>query len=80
MSVLCLSDKKRGYDNILGAIGKTPLIWLVQNARAVYPPESTLDECMPSLTEGHALLIVESGRLVGILTKTDVLDYVAGKI
>jgi cystathionine beta-synthase len=53
---------------------------LVQNARAVYPPESTLDECMPSLTEGFALLIVEGGRPVGILTKIDILDYVVGKI
>jgi cystathionine beta-synthase len=53
---------------------------LVQHARAVYPPESTLDECMPSLTEGYALLVVESGKPVGILTKIDVLDYVAGKI
>ena len=53
---------------------------LVQHARAVYPPESTLDECMPSLTEGYALLLVESGKPVGILTKIDVLDYVAGKI
>lgn len=53
---------------------------LVQNARAVYPPESTLDECMPSLTEGYALLVVEGGKPVGILTKIDVLDYVAGRI
>jgi cystathionine beta-synthase len=53
---------------------------LVQNARAVFPPESTLDECMPSLTEGFALLVVEGGQPVGILTKIDVLDYVAGKI
>ena len=53
---------------------------LVQHARAVYPPESTLDECMPSLTEGYALLVVESGKPIGILTKIDVLDYVAGKI
>ena len=53
---------------------------LVQNARAVYPPESTLDECMPALTEGYALLVVEGGRPVGILTKIDVLDYVAGRV
>ena len=53
---------------------------LVQHARAVYPPESTLDECMPSLTEGYALLVAEAGKPVGILTKIDVLDYVAGKI
>jgi len=53
---------------------------LVQHAQAVFPPESTLDECMPSLTEGYALLVVEGGRPVGILTKIDVLDYVAGRI
>ena len=53
---------------------------LVQIAQAVYPPESTLDECMPSLTEGFALLVMEAGKPVGILTKIDVLDYVAGKI
>jgi len=53
---------------------------LVQHAQAVFPPDSTLDECMPSLTEGFALLIVDNGRPAGILTKIDVLDYVAGKI
>ena len=53
---------------------------LVQRAQAVFPPESTLDECMPSLTEGYALLVVEGGKPIGILTKIDVLDYVAGKI
>jgi cystathionine beta-synthase len=57
-----------------------PIDNLVQNARAVYPTESTLDECMPSLTEGYALLVVEGGKPIGILTKIDVLDYVAGKI
>jgi predicted transcriptional regulator len=35
---------------------------------------------MPSLTAGYALLVVEGGKPVGILTKIDVLDYVAGKI
>ena len=53
---------------------------LVQNAGAVFPPETSLDEAMPSLTAGYALIVVESSRPVGILTKIDVLDYVAGKI
>ncbi len=57
-----------------------PVDELVQHARAVFPPESTLDDGMPSLTEGYALLVVEGGKPVGILTKIDVLDYVAGKI
>src|SRR5512138_2407655 len=53
---------------------------LVQNAGAVFPPETSLDETMPSLTSGYALIVVEQSRPVGILTKIDVLDYVAGKI
>jgi cystathionine beta-synthase len=53
---------------------------LVQNAGAVFSPETTLDETMPSLTAGYALIVVEQSKPVGILTKIDVLDYVAGKI
>ena len=57
-----------------------PLDGLVQHARAVFPPEASLDECMPSLTQGYALLVVEASKPVGILTKIDVLDYVAGRV
>ena len=53
---------------------------LVQNAQAVYPTETPLDDAMPSLTQGFALLVVEDSRPVGILTKIDVLDYLAGRI
>ncbi|MEW5938429.1 MAG: pyridoxal-phosphate dependent enzyme [Chloroflexota bacterium] len=53
---------------------------LVQNASAVFPPESSLEEAMPSLTSGYALIVAENSKPVGILTKIDVLDYVAGKI
>jgi cystathionine beta-synthase len=53
---------------------------LVQNAGAVFPPETSLDEAMPSLTAGYALIVVENSKPVGILTKIDVLDYLAGKI
>lgn len=57
-----------------------PIDGLVQNAVAVYPPETSLEEAMPMLTGGYALIIVQQGRPTGILTKIDVLDYVAGKI
>jgi cystathionine beta-synthase len=57
-----------------------PIDGLVQNAGAVFPPETPLEETMPSLTAGYALILVENSRPVGILTKIDVLDYVAGKI
>ncbi len=53
---------------------------LVQNAGAVFPPETPLEEAMPSLTAGYALIVAEHSKPVGILTKIDVLDYVAGKI
>jgi cystathionine beta-synthase len=53
---------------------------LVQNAGAVFPPETSLEETMPSLTAGYALIVVENSKPIGILTKIDVLDYVAGKI
>jgi cystathionine beta-synthase len=57
-----------------------PIDTLVQNAGAVFPPETSLEDAMPSLTAGYALIVVESSRPIGILTKIDVLDYVAGKI
>jgi len=53
---------------------------LVQKAQAIFPPDTTLDDAMPSLTQGYALIVVDSNKPTGILTKIDVLDYVAGKI
>ena len=53
---------------------------LVQHAGAVFPQDTTIEATMPSLTAGYALLIVENSKPIGILTKIDVLDYVAGKI
>jgi cystathionine beta-synthase len=53
---------------------------LVQNAGAVFPPDTPLEETLPSLTAGYALIVVENSKPTGILTKIDVLDYVAGKI
>jgi cystathionine beta-synthase len=53
---------------------------LVQHARAVFPPETSLEEAMPMLTDGYALIVVENGSPIGILTKIDVLEYLAGKI
>jgi cystathionine beta-synthase len=57
-----------------------PIDPLVQNAGAVFPPETPLEETMPSLTAGYAVLVIENSKPIGILTKIDVLDYVAGKI
>lgn len=57
-----------------------PIDPLVQNASAVFPMETSLEDAMPSLKSGLALIVVENDRPIGILTKIDVLDYVAGKI
>jgi cystathionine beta-synthase len=57
-----------------------PIDPLVQNASAVFPPETSLEEAMQSLKSGLALIVVDNSRPMGILTKIDVLDYVAGKI
>jgi cystathionine beta-synthase len=53
---------------------------LVQNAESVFPPETPLEDAMDALKSGNALVVVENGKPTGILTKIDVLDYVAGKI
>jgi predicted transcriptional regulator len=53
---------------------------MVQNAGAVFPQDTPLEDTLPSLTAGYALIVVENSKPVGILTKIDVLDYVAGKI
>ena len=57
-----------------------PIDPLVQKASAVFPPETSLEEAMPALKSGLALIVVDNSRPVGILTKIDVLDYVAGKM
>jgi predicted transcriptional regulator len=55
-----------------------PIDAVVQHAQAVFPPETRLEEAMPWLTQGYALIVVEHSRPVGILTKIDVLEYVSG--
>jgi len=57
-----------------------PIDTLVQNAQAVFPTDTSLDEAMPLLTHGFALIVMDAGRPAGILTKIDVLEYVAGRI
>jgi predicted transcriptional regulator len=53
---------------------------LIQNAKAVFPPDTPLDDALPLLTEGYALIVAEGSKPTGILTKIDVLDYLVGKI
>jgi predicted transcriptional regulator len=57
-----------------------PIDPLIQNASAVFLAETSLEEAMPSLKPGLALIVVENSKPIGILTKIDVLDYVVGRI
>jgi cystathionine beta-synthase len=57
-----------------------PIDPLVQNASAVFSTDTSLEDAMLSLKSGLALIVVENSKPIGILTKIDVLDYVAGKI
>jgi cystathionine beta-synthase len=57
-----------------------PIDHLVQNAESTFPADTSLEDAMASLKSGNALVVVDNGKPIGILTKIDVLDFVAGKI
>lgn len=50
---------------------------IVQPAQAVFPGYSSLDEALPFLVEGHVAIVIENERPIGILTKIDLLDFIA---
>jgi cystathionine beta-synthase len=50
---------------------------IVQPAEAVFPAHCSLEEVLPQIVEGYVVLVTEADRPIGILTKIDVLDYVA---
>lgn len=50
---------------------------IVQPAQAVFPGYSSLDEALPLLVEGHVAIVTENERPIGILTKIDLLDFIA---
>jgi cystathionine beta-synthase len=52
---------------------------IVQPAQAVFPLHASLEDVLPSVMEGNVILITEGDHPVGILTKIDVLDFIAGK-
>ncbi len=50
---------------------------IVQPAEAVFPGQTSLEEVLPSIVEGYVVLVTEQDRPIGILTKIDVLDFMA---
>jgi cystathionine beta-synthase len=53
---------------------------IVQPSLAVFPTTATLEDILPAITDGQVILLTESDRPVGILTKIDVLDFLAQEI
>jgi cystathionine beta-synthase len=50
---------------------------IAQPAEAVFPVHASLEDALPSVMEGNVILITEGDHPVGILTKIDVLDFIA---
>ncbi len=53
---------------------------IVRPAAAVYSSNTLLDEILPTLSEGHVVMVADGGHPTGILTKIDVLDFIAQEL
>jgi cystathionine beta-synthase len=52
---------------------------IAQPAEAVFSVSTSLEEALPAVMDGNVILVTEGDHPVGILTKIDMLDYIAGK-
>jgi cystathionine beta-synthase len=50
---------------------------MVRPAAATYPGHTLLEEVLTQIVDGNVVLVTEGSRPAGILTKIDVLDYIA---
>ena len=53
---------------------------MVQQAEAVYPSHTQLQEVLPAIVEGYVILVADNNLPAGILTKIDILDFIAQEI
>jgi cystathionine beta-synthase len=53
---------------------------IVQDAQAIFPSTTRLEEVLPAITAGYVILVVEKDRPMGILTKIDILDFISQEI
>jgi cystathionine beta-synthase len=53
---------------------------VVEKAEAIYPSHTMLEEVLPAVLDGFVVLVTEGDKPVGILTKIDVLDFIAQEI
>jgi cystathionine beta-synthase len=50
---------------------------IMQPARNVYPSDASVELTLPAIMDNQAVLVTEDHHPVGILTKNDILDYIA---
>ncbi len=53
---------------------------IVRPVERAFGPHTTLEEVRPHLSAGEVILVVEDQRPAGILTKIDLLDYLAARL
>ena len=53
---------------------------IIEEAQAIYPAETLLEEVLPMIIDGYVILVTEGNRPSGILTKIDILDFIAQRI
>ncbi len=51
---------------------------IVRPAGQVYPAETPLEAVLPAILDGQVILITNNGRAASILTKIDIVDFIAG--
>ncbi len=52
----------------------------IRFVQAVFPSSASLDTALPAIMDGQVALVTEDDRPVGILTKIDLLDFIAQTI
>jgi cystathionine beta-synthase len=52
---------------------------IAQPADAVFSIQDSLEDALPLVMEGNVILVTEGDQPVGILTKIDMLDFIAGQ-
>jgi cystathionine beta-synthase len=50
---------------------------IVHATQAVFPGDTPIEAALPAIMNGQVALVTQDSRLVGILTKIDVLDFIA---
>jgi cystathionine beta-synthase len=53
---------------------------IAQPVRATFQADASLEEVLPAVMDGQVVLVMERSRPIGILTKIDILDFIAQEL